>query len=713
MDQSFANGKRTGAALVLVAACLVSYANGLRGDFTYDDKAIVRDNARIRSPRSVSQVFTTPYFGGARGQGTGYRPLLLLSFAVQRWVHGAAAFGFHAVNVALHCLVTLLFARFLLRLEVPDRVAFAAALLFAVHPIHVEAVTSLVGRGETLAAVFVFGFLFLALRFREESKGRATRLVGAHLLFAVALLTKESAAVAPALAFLAFWRLESGSLRDRFAGALRKGLPLYGGAAAVLAGAFVLRRLVLGGLLKSSRFVIFELENPLAPLPPLERVLNASAILFRYVGRIVAPLRLSADESAWSIPVERGIGFTGVAALLLVLALFAAAIARERPNPDVAFGVLFFGVAFLPTANLLFPTGTIFAERLAYLPSAGLLLALASAVLGRGGVRHPSRWRVGLLAAVVLVFAARTVARNVVWKDDEALFESSVASSPESAKSHYNLAWLSAQAGRLPEALEHYERATRIYPKYFDAWAGKGTVLQRMGNLAEAEKSYLRSLEVAPGYENGFFRLGVVRERRDDLAGAERAFSDGVARHPKSPPLNYRLAIVRSKLGRASAETDWRRAIAVAGGAAPFRLGFGRWLFDRGRTGDAVREAREVLRRNPRDVLALRLIADAMRRDGRLFGEGLAIEKVVRIAKSAEDFARLEAIAAADPSYGRRFAGLSARLNPRRLSAPGLPAGGVVGAPAPGSAPRARPPAGAAGERPEAPRERTRRSRDR
>ncbi len=703
MDESLAKRRRTAGALLLVAACAVSYANGLRGDFTYDDKAIVRDNARIRSPGSVSQIFTTPYFGGPRGQSTGYRPLLLLSFAVQRWVHGGWAFGFHVVNVALHCLVTLLFARFLLRLEVPDRVTFGAALLFAVHPIHVEAVTSLVGRGETLAAVFVFGFLLIALSYRKETRRRTALLAAALALFAAGILTKESAAVAPALAFLAFVRLEEGTLGGRIAGAFRKGLPLYAGSAVLLAGSLVLRRIILGGVLKAPNFVIFELENPLAALEPLERVWNAAAILLRYAGRLVLPLRLSADESAWSIPLEHGVRITGAAVLLLLLSLVLAAVARERAWPDVALGVLFFALAFLPTANLLFPTGTIFAERLAYLPSAGFLLAIASALVGGGAARPVPRWRVALLFAAALLLAARTVTRNVVWKDDAALFEATVRDSPESAKAHYNLAWLSAQAGRLPEALDHYTQATRIYPKYFDAWAGRGSVRQRMEDLAGAEKDFQRSLEVAPGYENGFFRLGVVREKRGDLEGAERAFADGAARNPKSTPLAYRLAIVRSALARPSAESDWRRAIEVSRGAPPFRLGYAQWLLAAGRSGEAVRQAREVLRRYPRDVVALRLIADSMRDQGRRFAEGLAIEKVVRVSRSPLDFVRLTAIAAKDPAYGKRFAGIRSRLSPPRGPRVGA-AGATISAPV--SAPPARPPADAGGDRSEGPRER-------
>ena len=74
-------------ALLLVAACAVVYANGVTGAFTYDDKAVVRDNPRIHSPHKLREIFTTSYFGG-RGSGTAYRPMLLLSFALQWWVHG-------------------------------------------------------------------------------------------------------------------------------------------------------------------------------------------------------------------------------------------------------------------------------------------------------------------------------------------------------------------------------------------------------------------------------------------------------------------------------------------------------------------------------------------------------------------------------------------------------------------------------------------------
>jgi len=701
-------GKRPPAAwtFLILAACAVCYANGLTGDYTYDDKAIVRDNVRIRSPRSVEQIFTTPYFGGLRGQGTGYRPVLLLSYAAQWWVHGDSRIGFHAANLALHALAALLLLRLLLRLGVPPPVALGSALLFAVHPIHVEAVASLVGRGETLAAVFVLAGLLIALRFYRGPR-RAAALAGATVCYALGVLTKESAAIVPALALLAFWRLEEGSPGRRLRVALARGWPLFAAAVPVLAGVFALRRFVLGGYLKSQAFPIFEVENPLAPLADGPRVAGAAAILLRYLGRLFLPLRLSADESAWSIPVGRGPTPLHAAALLLLAGLLAAAIAKERARRDVAFGVLFLAAAFAPAANVLFPTGTIFAERLAYLPSAGFCLALASLLLPAAGAPDSIRRRsAGVFWIVALAFAARTVVRNPVWRDDETLFAESVRSSPESAKTHYNFAWVSAEAGNLPRALDHYTRATRIYPRYFDAWAGKGLMEQKLGMLAEAEASFLESLRIAPAYENGFFRLGVVRELRGDLLGAERAYSDGLAKKPESPPLAFRWAGLRARLDRPSAEADWRRAVSIARGASAFRLGLARWLLGRGRPEDARQEARKVLRRNPRDLAALSLLADANARDGRRFAEGLAVEKILRLTRARGDLDRLRRVAAEDPGYRARLDSVSERL--RRLAPQaftGAPRGArppvsssSAGVPARAGAPPSLPRGGAGGD---------------
>ena len=146
---------------------------------------------------------------------------------------------------------------------------------------------------------------------------------------------------------------------------------------------FRLRALVLGGAIKASGTGIFEVENPLAPLAPVPRAANASAIFLRYLWRMFVPLRLSSDESGWSIRVLTPRDALFWAAPVLVAALVAVALLRFRDRSAAALGFLFLCVSSLPTANLLFPTGTIFAERLAYLPSGGFCLMAASWIVGR------------------------------------------------------------------------------------------------------------------------------------------------------------------------------------------------------------------------------------------------------------------------------------------------------------------------------------------
>ena len=587
---------------------MVVYANGLTGGFTYDDKAIVRDNPRLRTPGRMTEIFTTQYFGGPRGTGTAYRPALLLSFAVQWWIHGAEPFPFHAVNLLLHVVATALLAKLLLRLGLGPPAAVGAALVFAVHPIHVEAVTGLVGRGETQAAVLALAFLLFALRFVDGGRRRGGMLALALFAYALASLTKESAVVAPGLLLLCLiWR-RSGSLVERGIGALRQGLPVYAGCAAVVGGMFWARAGVLGGPLKGGATGIFALENPLAPLGWGERAQNAAVLFFRYLGRLVLPVRLSADESAWSIRLLAPGDWLGWVCPALLIALAALSLWRLRQRLPEALGFLWLCVASFPTSNLAFPTGTIFAERLAYLPSAGFCVITASWILGAGSsFAAVDRRRLLAFAAVALLLGMRTVIRNPVWQSDETLFTNMVRVSPESAKAHYDFAYMSAERGDRRTALEHYTRATRIYPGYWDAWAGRGRMERELGDYAASEAAYAESLRLAPFVDTGSFGVGMARELQGNLSGAERAYRDGIVKHPQSLPLAYRLALLLSAQQRTGAEHAWHRALAIEPASLASRLGYAEWLVRAGRVDQARSQLRELLRRSPRYAPALKL----------------------------------------------------------------------------------------------------------
>ena len=591
-----------------MSAALLAYANGLTGAFTYDDKAIVRDNPRIHVPARAGEIFTTQYFGGPAGTGTAYRPVLLLGFAVQWWIHGGQAIAFHVGNVLLHVAATLLVAKLFLTLGVSPPAAIGSAALFAVHPIHAEAVTSVVGRGESQAAVLALGFVLLCMRAIDSPARKWRWLALALASYLLGCLTKESAAAAPGLLFLCLaWR-EPGTLRSRLAAAFRRGLPAYLGCAVVLVAIFGIRQRVLGGALKSPGTGIFEVENPLAPLPALERLRNASAIFFRLLGRMAFPLRLSSDESAWSIPLLAPHDPLRWAAPVLLAGLAAAAIVRLGRRSPAALGFLFLSVAALPTANLAFPTGTILAERIAYLPSAGFCLIASSWILGSAtSASAIPRGRLFAFALLALALGARTVIRNPVWESDEALFTNMVRVSPGSAKAHYDFAYMSGERGDSRAGLDHYTRATRIYPGYWDAWAGRGRMERALGDPAAAETAYAESVRLAPFAENGWFGLGTAREDRGDRAGAEEAYRQGLRRHPMSAPLSYRFALLLSAEKRPTAEHAWRMALAIEPASLPARMAYAQWLAAAERPADARSQLREVLRRSPRYGPALRM----------------------------------------------------------------------------------------------------------
>ncbi|HET7451927.1 MAG TPA: glycosyltransferase family 39 protein, partial [Thermoanaerobaculia bacterium] len=546
---------------LLLAAGLLSFANGLTGDFTYDDKAIVRDDARIQRWENLPQIFTTHYFGGSLATGTSYRPVDLLSFAANWMVHGRYLFGYHAVNVALHVANTwLLF--FLFRRRYGETTAGIAALLFAVLPVHVEAVTSIVGRAEVLAATFLLLAFFAEARARR--RGRRVPL-GAWLLYFLAILTKESAVVFPGLLFLYDLSADAGPFLRRIAERLRRRGIRYLGFAVPLAATFAVRAAVLHGFLISNQAAFFELENPLVSLSTPARLANACAVMLRSLGRTAFPALLSADESAWQLPMltSRSPLFWG--ALAAIAALAASGIVLFRARPAAGFGILFFLLAALPTSNFLFVTGTIMAERLMYLPSAGIALAAAAFLPADLPSLAGRRLRAAALAAAVILLLFRTISRNPVWESDEALFRNLILTSPDSAKAHYDLAYAEADRKRWRTGYDQYAIATGIYARYYDGWAGRGRMAGELGDLAESVDDGRRSVAIFAPYENGWFTIGWSAERRGDFAAAEAAYAEGLKKCPTSFPLAYHRAAFLFRRGRLEDAVEaYRFAISLS-----------------------------------------------------------------------------------------------------------------------------------------------------
>jgi tetratricopeptide (TPR) repeat protein len=266
----------------------------------------------------------------------------------------------------------------------------------------------------------------------------------------------------------------------------------------------------------------------------------------------------------------------------------------------------------------------------------------------------PTQERFLPVLLVVLLFSGRTILRNAVWWTDEGLFANLIATSPDSAKAHYDVAYVAVANRRYPQALAEYSRAVSIYPRYWDAWAGRGRTLKEMGNLREAESSYEKAIAANRDYENGYFGLGDVREAEGNDAGAEEAYRSGLERVPNSLPLAFRLAQLESRTKRPTAEAQWQRALRLGPHSAVVRADYARWLMRKGRSDEAAREAREAWRRDPANLTALRLLAEKARVESKTLAQELALERIYRLTRSPEDLARLEELKKTSPDFPRR-----------------------------------------------------------
>ena len=625
------------AAFGLIVLAVLPFLNGLPDDFTYDDKLIISGNDRIASLSKVGEVFTTQYFGGSLASAQNYRPVLLLTYGVQRWVHGNRAWLFRAANIALHAAVTVFLAAWLIELGFAARAALATGALFAVFTIHVEAVTSLVGRAELLAAVLVFAVARLWLRATAGARLRPGPYAGALVLFLVSVFVKENAIVAPGVVLLGelFRGGRGRSPREAWTGLPRFARWAFLGFLGPVAVLFAVRVIVIHGFLVSREAGIFDLENPLVAMKPPLRVANALFLAARYATKTFLPVGLAADHSAYALRLADSLRDAPAwAGLAFAAALPVLALAFWRRRPLAALGVALFAGSLFPVSNVPFVLGTIWAERLAYLPSAGLA-ALAVGLFGEivREVPRPSRlpWREALLAAAVLAYGTAAAFRNLVWKDDRTLYRDMVAKNPGSAKAHYNVAWDAQLRGDRETTIRHLARAVEIFPRYYDAWALLGKQRWDEQKWDEAIGCYRRSIQIFQTYENGHWGLAKVLEAAGRLEEAERAFDEGARLCPDSYPIAYhRAAFLEARGKHTEAEDAWDDAVENGDGTPSVRLAHARILVRLGRESEAWDEARWALVADPSNADARRFLAGRYEAAGKTIAAGAELARAVR-----------------------------------------------------------------------------------
>jgi hypothetical protein len=524
-DSRRSSTTRRRAILLLALFATLPYANALCTGFALDDEFQIRTNPAVTGGIDFIQILSSPLYPGDL-----FRPFTVLTFAINEWLTPGSPAPLHAMNVMLHAAVAVLVYLLARRLLNSGRAAFVSAALFAVHPIHTEAVTGLVGRAEILAALFGLGALLSAARAAAAATrpSRTALQMLSLALFCLALLSKESAATI--LPLIILFRIVMRG--DTFAVGLWRELHSLDWVPYMLCTlVFVVWRLGV-----TAPFDRPLLDNVLVFVPWAVRIHSALGVLWDYFGLLNVPLVLATDYSYNQVPVITSWWTPRLWAGCGLVTLATACCMRRRWT-GVVFAVAFPFVTLSLTANVLFPIGTIKAERLLYLPSVGWALL---AGWGFDCLLRRPRYRtiaLTLLCTLMVAFTARTWIRNWDWQDNMVLYQSMVRSAPESAKARYNFGVVLQRRGDNEAASAQFHRALEIYPWEEDAALGIGIGFEREGRTEAALQWYRKVLEIAPSFDQGHLRLCRVLVNAHRFVEAATACRAGLRYRPADPEL--------------------------------------------------------------------------------------------------------------------------------------------------------------------------------
>lgn len=580
------------AFFAIMATAAIVYSNSLPNAYTFDDHPIVESNPVIQSG-SWSDVLTSPFWPGQPELGL-YRPVTLVSFALNYRMIGPGPSGFHLINILLHGL-----ACWLLFLVVDGlcgyRPGLVAALVFATHPVHSEAVNAIVGRADLLAGLF---FLLAWYAHRRSTESWPWRILSA-VAYGLACFSKEHAIVLPAVLVAEDILLtRDGTIAERCRSLLRV-WGRYGPLAAVGVGILAIRYVVIGHL--TLPHLPDFVDNPFAHADGVDRVLSGFSVLARYLGLAFLPVDLSVDYTFAQLPVSSSFldvhliaGFVTFAAILTI----AYRAAKDEVNALVALGPIVFLLAWFPISNIPFAIGTPMNERLLYLPMIGFGVF---AGVGYGRLEESARGYPPWIVAMVLclLFAVRTTVRNADWRDDLTLFTAATEVSPNSAKAFFNLGNALRDVGNDTGALDAYVRALAIHPEYAEVHYNRGVVYQREQKPDLALVAYEHAIGSDPDHVSALVNRGILLSRAGRQEAAVETLERAAEIAPDRADIHYNLALALERVDGREGVTAYRKALGIRPGYEDAAVNLALVLRKSGQPQEALEVYRSVLAANP------------------------------------------------------------------------------------------------------------------
>jgi protein O-mannosyl-transferase len=651
--------------LSVALAVLTSAAfEGLRRyDFVKcDDPECITENARVQvglTSESIAWAFTS-------GQDGSWQPLTWISHMLDVQFFGLRAAGHHLHSLALHILTTLLLfwvLRSMTGLVWPS--AFVA-MVFGIHPVHVESVAWIAERKDVLGAAF--WMLTLAAYVSYARRGGVILYVLSIACFALGLMAKSAIATLPIILLaLDFWPLRRLAQSPGGRAGADKAAKKTGRISAsplIAAGVvgrpaslslLIVEKLPLFALAAASCTVTFFMQQDWMMtgmnVPVLSRLGNALVSYARYLGKMALPTHLSVvyplPPAGWPVWM-----LLASAALLIGITVFVLYGARKRPY--LLVGWIWYVVALVPVIGLVQIGGQAMADRHTYLPSIGIFIMVAWGAAELASKRPSLNTAGAVLAGLLgILMVAGTHVQASHWKDSAALYAHALAVTRDNYELHCWLGAVQEDRGRLDDAEAEYRRSLHICPTYLDASLCLGQVLQLKGKFleavevynqarqlnpsdfrvplkigeaklglnawADAEASFNESLRMNPGFAKTYLALGQALAVQKKYKEAMDAYAKAMRLDPSDPGLYYRLGVVWAQQGDLSkAAENLRQSLTIRPNQPEVHVALGVVLQKQGRSDDAIEQFRTAAKIDPNNADAWSDLGDCLQGQGKL-----------------------------------------------------------------------------------------------
>lgn len=524
----------------LVLLVLVVYLPVIHCGFVWDDDASVTENMTLRSLYGLYRTWTDIT---ANQQ---YYPLTHTSFWMEYHLWGLKPLGYHLDNVLLHAIGALLIWFILRRLSMPG--AWLAAAIFALHPVNVESVAWITERKNTLSGVFYFSALLAYLHYAgigDVKRAGNLRVYGLALgLFACALFSKTATSTLPAAILLILWWK-----RDRLA--WRDALDLL----PFFALAFVMGR-TTAWLEKYHAGAVGETWS----LPFAGKVLVAGKALAFYAGKLFLPINIIHIYPRWQVnPSDAGQYVFPVIVMAVTVALW---LLRKRIGKTPLVAVLYFELTLAPALgffNVYFMRYSYVQDHFQYLASAGLI-ALAAGVI-TVVTRKARGLKIAVPAIILILLGTQACLQIPKYKDEETLWNVTIAKNPSAWIAHNNLGILLYRKGDYDEAITQYRKVMTLEPSFSDVYINLGAVFLKKGQIDRAIESFNQAVKLTPRDARAHYCLG------ESFASKGR-YDEAIAQYETALKTDPRNTRTRTSLAQALIETGKNKEAAQQFAAA-------------------------------------------------------------------------------------------------------------------------------------------------